>query len=145
MSRPDNRGRVVWVLASSRPDLIEVDLKRPGRIDVKVPLFPTTSAADGFQLVRELGLQYSLEFGDQAGLFNIPDLLTPGTAEALVVKAYRLVQTQGLAGAEALARCLEDYQSPVSREAMELQIRLAIQEASDMDFVPAALRERFGR
>jgi hypothetical protein len=55
-----------------------------------------------------------------------------------------LVQTQGLAGAEALARCLEDYQSPVSREAMELQIRLAIQEASDMDFVPAALRERFG-
>ena len=143
MSRPDNRGRVVWVLASSRPDLIEVDLKRPGRIDVKVPLFPTTSAADGFQLVRKLGMQYSLELGDQAGLFNIPDLLTPGTAEALVVKAYRLVQTQGLAGTEALARCLEDYQSPVSREAMELQIRLAIQEASDMDFVPAALRERF--
>jgi hypothetical protein len=143
MSRPDHRGRIVWVLASSRPDLIEVDLKRPGRIDVKVPIFPTTSAAEGFELVRKLGARYSLEFGDQAGLFNIPELLTPGTAEAIVVKAYRLVQTQGLRGTEALARCLEDYQSPVSKDAMELQIRLAIREASDMDFVPGVLRERF--
>lgn len=144
MSRPDHRGRIVWVLASSRPDLIEVDLKRPGRIDVKVPIFPTTSAAEGFELIRTLGARYSLEFGDRAGPFKIPELLTPGTAEAIVVKAYRLVQTEGLRGTEALAHCLEDYQSPVSKDAMELQIRLAIQEASDMDFVPGVLRERFG-
>jgi SpoVK/Ycf46/Vps4 family AAA+-type ATPase len=39
MSDTSNRGHIVWVLASSRPDLIEVDLKRPGRIDVKIPLF----------------------------------------------------------------------------------------------------------
>lgn len=144
MSRPGHRGRIVWVLASSRPDLIEVDLKRPGRIDMKVPIFPTTSAAEGFELIRKLGAQYSLEFGDQAGLFKIPELLTPGTAEAIVVKAYRLVQTEGMRGTEALAHCLEDYQSPVSADAMELQIRLAIREASDMDFVPGVLRERFG-
>ena len=37
MSYTANRGKVIWVLASSRPDLIEVDLKRPGRIDLKVP------------------------------------------------------------------------------------------------------------
>jgi hypothetical protein len=144
MSRPEHRGRVVWVLASSRPDLIEVDLKRPGRIDVKVPIFPAASAAEGLQLIRKLGARYSLEFGDQASLFNIPELLTPGTAEAIVVKAFRLAQTEGLAGTEALARCLEDYQSPVSKDAMESQIRLAIREASDMDFVPGVLRERFG-
>ena len=35
-----NRGKIVWILASSRPDLIEVDLKRPGRIDVKIPILP---------------------------------------------------------------------------------------------------------
>src|SRR6266446_1118533 len=32
MESSTNRGRVIWVLASSRPDLIEVDLKRPGRL-----------------------------------------------------------------------------------------------------------------
>src|SRR5690348_659618 len=41
MGDPDTRGHVIWLLASSRPDLIEVDLKRPGRVDVKIPLLPT--------------------------------------------------------------------------------------------------------
>jgi hypothetical protein len=45
MADTANRGRVLWLLASSRPDLIEVDLKRPGRIDVKVPLLPTSTQA----------------------------------------------------------------------------------------------------
>ena len=51
MSDSGNRGRVLWLLASSRPDLIEVDLKRPGRVDVKVPLLPTSTPAESAQLV----------------------------------------------------------------------------------------------
>ena len=47
MSNTENRGRILWILASSRPDLIEVDLKRPGRVDVKIPLFPASDAAEG--------------------------------------------------------------------------------------------------
>ena len=49
-----NRGKIVWVLASSRPDLIEIDLKRPGRVDVKIPIFPTSSPTEGFALLRVL-------------------------------------------------------------------------------------------
>ena len=40
MSDTRNRGKILWILASSRPDLIEVDLKRPGRVDVKIPAVP---------------------------------------------------------------------------------------------------------
>ena len=54
MSDTDNRGRILWILASSRPDLIEVDIKRPGRIDVKIPLFPTLEPREGFTLLRAL-------------------------------------------------------------------------------------------
>ena len=54
MGDSGTRGRVVWILASSRPDLIEVDLKRPGRIDVKVPILPTTTAAESAALVGAL-------------------------------------------------------------------------------------------
>src|SRR5262245_5305878 len=50
MSNTQNRGKVIWILASSRPDLIEVDLKRPGRIDVKMPLFPQANPAESFAL-----------------------------------------------------------------------------------------------
>ena len=54
MSNTRNRGKVLWVLASSRPDLIEVDLKRPGRIDVKIPLFPCLTDEQSFALIRAL-------------------------------------------------------------------------------------------
>ena len=49
MSRPENRGRIVWVLASQPPRLIEVDLKRPGRVDVKIPIFPTSTTRRGLR------------------------------------------------------------------------------------------------
>jgi hypothetical protein len=40
-----------------------------------------------------------------------------------------------------LRACLQDYQNPVPREILDFQIRLAVQEASDLEFVPAALRQ----
>src|SRR5260370_39674388 len=52
MGSSSSRGKLIWILASSRPDLIEVDLKRPGRVYVKIPLFPTTEARESFELIR---------------------------------------------------------------------------------------------
>ncbi|HXO96022.1 MAG TPA: AAA family ATPase [Chthoniobacterales bacterium] len=143
MSRPENRGRVIWVLASSRPDLIEVDLKRPGRVDLKVPIFPTGSPEEGYQLLRSLAKRYTL---DLAPTYEkaIPDLLTPGAAETIIVKAYRVMQTAHISAMDALDRCLAQYQSPVAPDILEAQIKLAIREASDMEFVPSKIRERFG-
>jgi len=55
MSRPENRGRVIGVLASSRPDLIEVDVKRPGRVDLKVPIFPDQFTGRRLSIAALLG------------------------------------------------------------------------------------------
>jgi hypothetical protein len=143
MADSGNRGKVVWILASSRPDLIEVDLKRPGRVDVKVPLLPTTTKAETAGLIGALGRRYKLAVTpeDLAQLEPaLPTLLTPGAAEALVVKAYRLARTANLPGADALRKCLEGYQNPVPADVMEFQMRLAIREATDLSFVPEALR-----
>jgi hypothetical protein len=143
MSRSENRGRVIWVLASSRPDLIEVDLKRPGRVDLKVPIFPTSTPEEGYQLLRSLAKRYALDF-EPTYAKPVPDLLTPGAAEAIIVKAYRLMQTAKIPAMEALDRCLAQYQNPVAADVLETQIRLAIREASDMEFVPPKIRDRFG-
>jgi len=141
MSNSENRGRVMWILASSRPDLIEVDLKRPGRIDVKVPLLPTTTVAESAALLRALLKRFEvvLDEGDLATL-ALPTLLTPGAAEALAVKVYRRVRTSELAPLAALAACLEGYQPPVPRDVLDFQMRIAIREATDMAFVPPSLR-----
>lgn len=138
-----NRGRVIWILASSRPDLIEVDLKRPGRVDVKVPLLPTTTTPESAALLQALCRRFELALTEDelASLEpSLPTLLTPGAAEALAVKAYRLARTSGVAAAQALRQCLDGYQPPVPEDVLRLQMRLAIREATDLEFVPAGLR-----
>jgi SpoVK/Ycf46/Vps4 family AAA+-type ATPase len=61
MGSSSNRGNIIWILASSRPDLIEVDLKRPGRVDVKIPLFPTSTKRESFDLLRMLLKKRSID------------------------------------------------------------------------------------
>ena len=145
MSRGSNRGKIVWVLASSRPDLIEVDLKRPGRIDVKIPLFPTSNPEEGYKLIDALCRRRGLELPADtlSKLWSvIPPLLTPGAAEALAVKVYRATRTASLSPFAALEASLHDYQNPVPKDIMEFQIKLAVREASDMAFVPETFRDR---
>ena len=86
MGNSNSRGKLIWILASSRPDLIEVDLKRPGRIDVKIHLFPATTARESFNLIRMLCQKRGLAINesDFPSLEpTIPLLLTPGAAETL--------------------------------------------------------------
>jgi hypothetical protein len=148
MSNTNNRGKIIWILASSRPDLIEVDLKRPGRVDVKIPLFPTLTRKEGFALIQALAKRLDLVFNDElfAGIENlIPEMLTPGAAEALTVKVYRVAKTQNLDPAQALQACLQNYQLPVPPDIMAFQIDLAVREASDLEFVPKELLARIKR
>jgi len=143
MSDAGNRGKIMWILASSRPDLIEVDLKRPGRVDVKVPLLPTSSAGESAALLAAIGKRYDLGLDARSLAAQVPDLplmLTPGAAEALAVKAYRRSRTEAIPALAALKAGLAGYQAPVPADVMEMQMRLAIREATDLAFVPEHLR-----
>ena len=145
MSDSRKRGRVLWALATSRPDLVEVDLKRPGRVDVKIPIFPTSTAEEGYALIRALSKRRGvvLDASLPEGLRDlIPDLLTPGAAEALAVKIYRTLKTGAADASEALSSALKDYQPPVSPAVIQAQIELAVSEATDLTFVPERFRLR---
>ena len=139
MSDTRNRGKIVWVLASSRPDLIEVDLKRPGRIDVKIPLLPTATPAESLGLIIALCTRKGLDLSslDVPSLHDLaPPLMTPGAAETLATKIYRVVRAQSLSPSDAVRQCLIGYRNPVPADTMEFQIRLAVREASDVAFLP---------
>lgn len=144
MSNTENRGRILWILASSRPDLIEVDLKRPGRVDVKIPLFPAHEPKDGYRLIRALGKKHDLDLPKECPedlLALVPGLVTPGAAESIAIKVYRLVKTDHVTPVEALRDCLDEYQNPVPEDIMDFQISIAVREASDLDFVPDVFRK----
>lgn len=143
MSNTRNRGKILWVLASSRPDLIEVDLKRPGRIDVKVPIFPTATAEEGMILLGALCKRRGIPLDDAAKttlLPLVPKWLTPGAAEALAVKAYRLTKTGTPDPAAALRATMEGYLPPVDPAIIRAQMQLAAEEATDAEFVPQEVR-----
>lgn len=145
MSDTRNRGKILWVLASSRPDLIEVDLKRPGRIDIKVPLFPCADPHQGWALLKALckrsGLDIELNSEQEGSLMKqIPELLTPGAAEAIAIKARRHMITENCAPLEALENCLSGYLPPISPAVIQAQIQLAVEEASDASFIPTAFQ-----
>ena len=143
MGSSANRGKLIWILASSRPDLIEVDLKRPGRIDVKIPLFPTTTARESFDLLNVLCKRRQLDLTDDDYSTveqTLPILLTPGSAETLAVKIYRIARTEGKSPGDALRASLSDYQNPVPLDILKFQISLAVNEASDLEFVPLRFR-----
>ena len=145
MSDSRKRGRILWVLATSRPDLVEVDLKRPGRVDVKIPLFPTATAEEGYGLLRALAKRRSVELEKtlpEKFRSSIPDLLTPGAAEALSVKIYRTLRTGVTSPESALESALKDYQPPVPSSVIQSQIALAVAEATDLSFVPERFRLR---
>jgi len=147
MSNTANRGKVMWVFASSRPDLIEADLKRPGRIDIKIPILPAATPAQAAALIVAIAGRFGLELTHQELeelRIPLPQLLTPGAAEALVVKAYRVARTENVSAAQAVARSLKGYQGAVPQDVLELQIRLAAREATDLAFVPEELQHFAG-
>lgn len=118
--------------------------KRPGRIDVKIPLFPTTTPAEGFALLRALCRKRKLDV--PAEVFEelkdrIPDLLTPGAAEALAVKCYRHARIQNVEPTLALRACLDDYVPPVPHEILHYQMKIAADESTEASFVPPRIRE----
>ena len=145
MGKNENRGRIVWILASSRPDLIEVDLKRPGRVDVKIPILPTSTTAESMELIRALLRRNDLVLSDEEARSleeNAPLLMTAGAAEALAAKVMRLQVTSERKTAEVLSEMLKNYQPSVPKAVIEFQIDLAVREATDIELVPEYFQNR---
>ena len=106
MSDTRNRGKIIWIFATSRPDLVEVDLKRQGRLDVHIPLFPPGDAAGPGHPLRGDGAQ--AEAADQARGAAPPPRQRPDRRERdgghPRPRAARLRDGEGRGGARARER-----------------------------------------
>ncbi len=112
-------------------------------MDVKIPLFPTSTPDEGYQLIRALAKRRGVVLEKvlpEPFRQQVPDLLTPGAAEALSVKIYRALKTGAANAEEALESALRDYQPPVSPAIIAAQIELAVAETTDLSFVPERFR-----
>ena len=68
MSDTSHRGRVVILMMTNRPDKLDVDLKRPGRFDLKIPFFFPEAASERKLIMEALLRKNGLEMGRGAKL-----------------------------------------------------------------------------
>ncbi len=60
------RGQIIWMLLTSRPDLLPIDLKRQGRAEVHIPLFYPAKAEDIEEMLRAMAKKNKLQLAADA-------------------------------------------------------------------------------
>jgi AAA+ superfamily predicted ATPase len=149
MSDTRNRGRIIWVFATSRPDLLEVDLKRQGRLDVHIPLFPPETGQEREALLLAIAkkLKFPLAAGD---LPPFADDVTLGgnELEGVLVRALRIHELSE-ASPDAPKRPIKDVLMELLREVrpnphtrkLEYMDLVAVKECTDVRFLPPRFRD----
>lgn len=144
MSDTRNRGKILWVFATSRPDLLEVDLKRQGRLDVHIPLFPPETAAERRALLFAIAKKLKFPLAD-ADLPPLDDVVGLGghELEGVLVRALRVHELD-----DEPKRPLKDVLTDVLKEVrpnphtrkLEYMDLVAVKECTDARFLPERFR-----
>jgi len=139
------RGQVIWFLMTSRPDLVPVDLKRQGRAEEHIALFPPATLAERVQVFESLRrrLKIPLEPGtDVAALLtSVPATMSAADIEGILVRASRRMASAGaktLNGA-MLQELIRDFQPPAYPLEIEYQRLIAAFECTSRALLPADL------
>lgn len=145
MSDTRNRGRILWVFATSRPDLLEVDLKRQGRLDVHIPLFPpqTHDEMQGLLLSIAKRLQFPLGESD---IPPLPDGIVLGgnEIEGILVRALRLYELLPAPRSplrDILAGVFKEVRPNAHTRKLEYMDLVAVKECTDARFLPPRYRD----
>ena len=141
MGNTENRGRILWFLVTSRPDLIPIDLKRQGRAEEHLALFYPESPEEKEALFYTLVKKLDLKIRD----FSISDLLkkfrqefSGADLEAILIRAKF---TSALAGRifitkDDLEETIKDFIPPVYPHEIELQNLVAALECTSREMIP---------
>lgn len=146
MSNTANRGKILWVFATSRPDLLEVDLKRQGRLDVHIPLFGPQTAKEVRLLLLSVARKLKVPL-TEADLPELPPnlLLGGNELEGVLIRALRVWELQDRALAKPLKGILADVLQEVRPNAnsrkLEYMDLVAVRECTDGRFLPDKFRE----
>lgn len=138
-SNTNNRGKVIFIAATNRPDLLDPALKRAGRFDKKIPvLLPETKErADIFKIViKKYGFESDIT--DFVPFAEQTENYTGAEIEVVVRKAYEIANEDECEGViitsdiltKAICKCRP------STKQVEFMTRMAIEECDDTDLLP---------
>jgi ATP-dependent 26S proteasome regulatory subunit len=153
MSDTQNRGRILFLLMTNRPDLLDTDIKRTGRLDRKIPFFSTQDAQQVEPIVRAIVRRHRLQLECDLGAMR-DEILAPlvgysnADLEGVVLLAASLAETRAQQqldevkiGAADFAQAIADYLPSRDVNVIELMELLAVHEASNRSMLPEKYRQ----
>lgn len=139
MSDTDNRGQVLFIMMTNRPDKLDTDIKRPGRLDRKIPFFYAEKVEDLRSIATVLCKRYGVSaepLQDDAVVTGMKDY-SNADIEALVGLYANNVQLNPEGDVSAHFRqALGDFIPPREGGMIEYMNLLAVKEASRRSLVP---------
>jgi SpoVK/Ycf46/Vps4 family AAA+-type ATPase len=146
MSDTSNRGRILFLVMTNRPDKLDVDLKRAGRLDRKIPFLysqePETVEAVAKALVKKNKLKSDVDFATIRDTFSAKLVgYSNADVEAVVLMANddaaREAGGDAPVTAEHFVKAASDYFPSRDAELLEYMELLAVFEASSRRLLPA--------
>ena len=143
MSDTSNRGKILFILMTNRPDLIDVDLKRAGRIDVKIPLFYPQTAEDVESVFKavlvEAGTKYEIDLDEVFRTTVLSKMIDYSNADIAEINRIATNHAEGL---NRPVRCTDyldaiyDYFPTRDVNKIKFMELLAVFEASSKRLLP---------
>jgi AAA+ superfamily predicted ATPase len=146
------RGKIIWMLLTSRPELLPIDLKRQGRAEVHIPLFYPHDQAEMDAMFAAMARKNRVKLAP--GLPGPVDLslgLSGADIESVVLAARRKgFDRAAEAGqpepdmitAADLAAALDDFMPSAQSLEKEMQEISAVLECTEKRFLPERWRTR---
>jgi len=147
MGNTEYRGKIVWFLITSRPDLLPVDLKRQGRAEEHLALFYPQNDEEHDALFRIMLKKSGLKTPATSikQVTDDPGGLSGADMEAILARALLVAEHdadgQPVASIEALRQTFADFIPATSQLERELQILAAVQECTSREVLPESYKD----
>lgn len=142
------RGRLIWMLLTSRPDLLPIDLKRQGRAEVHLPLFSPRDDDEARNMFAVMAAKNKFRLDPDGIPRGVADRgLSGADIESIVLTAKRLALADGRdqATTDDVNQALEDFIPSAQGLEKEKQELAAVLECASKSLLPEDWRTRLSR
>jgi SpoVK/Ycf46/Vps4 family AAA+-type ATPase len=145
MSDPENRGQVLFILMTNRPDKLDTDIKRPGRLDRKIPFFYAETGAERADIVTAILRRYNIKSDIAPASLETICVALEGYSnadlEAVALLAAEFAEREGGVVSQALfVSAVDDFLPPKEIAMLRYMEMLAVFETSRRSLLPERFR-----